>query len=287
MLSEEHLDAVAIAVPPMGQFQIAMESMAMGLHVFAEKPLAVTTEQAEQLVCRARRMRITHAVDYIFPEIDLWRRLKRLVEQRVLGQLTQVMVDWQFLSFDIEHGVSSWKTDVAQGGGALAFFFSHVLFYLEHYAGEISSIDRSTLHYSPNSLNGGEVGVDLSLSFRTGATGIARLSCNSTAGPLHRLVASFEYGEVALQTHAGVSGFNMTVASNSGTQTISSQEWGAPREDERVSVVRRIARRFVLASLMGRGTHPSFDHGLRVQRLIEDIRASSARQALGGLELKP
>src|SRR3989344_1765566 len=70
MLAQEQLDAIAIAVPPTIQYEIASVAIRKGLHIFAEKPLTATLLQARELYKLAVKNKITSAVDFIFPEID-------------------------------------------------------------------------------------------------------------------------------------------------------------------------------------------------------------------------
>src|SRR3989344_1729877 len=69
LFKKEKLDAVAIAVPPRIQYQIAKAAIKRGLHVFAEKPFAVNVVQARELFFLARQKKIVNGVDFIFPEI--------------------------------------------------------------------------------------------------------------------------------------------------------------------------------------------------------------------------
>lgn len=136
LLKNEKLDAVALAVTPRAQYKIAKAAINKGLHVFAEKPLAANVRQARELLSLARKKKIVHGIDFIFPEIAEWKKTKELLDKRTFGKLEHISVNWDFLSYDIKNKISSWKTSVADGGGALSFYFSHGLYYLEHLAGK-------------------------------------------------------------------------------------------------------------------------------------------------------
>ena len=75
MLANEKLDAIALAVPPNMQYQIAKVAIGRGLHIFAEKPLAVTYKQAKELLDLAEKNKIKHSVDFLFPEIEEWKKV--------------------------------------------------------------------------------------------------------------------------------------------------------------------------------------------------------------------
>src|SRR5262249_52289606 len=59
VLADHHVDAVAIATPVSTHYALAAKALDAGKHVFVEKPLAGSEEQAEDLVARADRRGLT------------------------------------------------------------------------------------------------------------------------------------------------------------------------------------------------------------------------------------
>jgi len=55
VLSDDRVDAVVIATPVSTHFQLAAQALRFGKHTFVEKPLAASSEEAEELVGLARR----------------------------------------------------------------------------------------------------------------------------------------------------------------------------------------------------------------------------------------
>src|SRR3989344_1035212 len=265
MIDKEDLDAVAIAMPPSEQYKIVKTACNKGINIFAEKPLAANYFQAKQMFDLARKKRIVNAVDFIFPEIDVWQKAKQLLDTKVLGELKHISVSWSFLSFDIKNNISSWKTDVSQGGGALSFYFSHSLYYLEYYAGEISDI-KGKLFYSKKSINKGEVGVDLILKYKNGVDGIAHLSSNSREPSKHKLIFKCEKGKIILENSGKVvDNFTLTMHEGGKKEVFKSNDLAVNNEDERVKTVRKLASRFIEACIRDEQMIPSFREGLRVQ----------------------
>lgn len=278
LLKNEELDAVALAVTPRAQYTIAKAAINKGLHVFAEKPLAVNVLQARELVLLAKKKNITHGIDFIFPEIAEWKKVKALLDKETLGRLQHISVNWDFLSYDIKNKKSSWKSRVADGGGALSFFFSHGLYYLEHFAGNISEV-KSLFTHSKEHAQGGEVGVDMLLKFKNGITGYAHIQCNCRNFTRHQLIFQCERGIIILENkNSVVDNFTVTLRSQIGTRQLKvSVDTGRKNEDERVKIVRNLADRFVHACTRNQQMVPSFSEGARVQELIEKIRAEKIR----------
>ena len=279
MLNNEDLDAITLAVPPNIQYKIAKFAASKSLHIFAEKPLAINLKQAKHLLELAGKNKIVTAVDFIFPEIEEWQAVKKILEGKRFGQLQNISVAWDFLSYDIKNKISSWKTNPKQGGGALSFYFSHSLYYLEYFAGEILSA-KSQLAYSKESKNGGEVAVDLLLKFKHGVTGQAHLCSNSRVSTQHQLVFTCEHATILLEnTGSHVGNFFVKIFTSGQVRQLAikhPETRSKKNEDERVKYVKKIASRFVDCCISNRQATPSFKDAVRVQELVEKIRLEQA-----------
>lgn len=275
MLRNEQLDALAVAVPPTIQYEVIKAALNRGLPVFAEKPLAPNLAQAKELFAIAKKKKVVHVIDFEFPEINEWKKVKELLDKKTFGTLKHVSVDWDWLSGDLKYGRKTWKTSVKEGGGALAFYFSHGLHYLEHFAGTITET-KSIFTLSPKSRNGGEVGVDMLLKFKGGITGNVHVSCNSPGLISHRLMFLCERGIIVLENHnAIVNDFVVRTYDENGEKIVQvAKDKSRKGEDERVKIVRKLAERFVRACTSKKQMTPSFANGLRVHELIEKIRTT-------------
>lgn len=277
MLTEEKLDAVALAVIPNMQYKIAKVAIGKGLHIFAEKPLAATYPEAKELLRLATKKKITHTIDFIFPEIEEWEKVKQLLDNKTFGKLKYIQLNWDFLSYDIKNKITSWKTNIAEGGGALSFYFSHSLYYLEYYGGEITDI-KSFLSYSKESTNGGDVGVDLLLKFKNNINGYAHLRCDALGLNRHQLMFQCEKGSIVLENENSITeNFIITIYTDAKIDKLylPKDRFKTEDEDERVRVVKKLATRFVNSCIKRRSMIPSFKDGVRVQGLIEKIRLDS------------
>lgn len=274
MLDKEELDILAIAVTPIEQYGIAKVAIGMGINIFAEKPLANSPSQAKELLDLAIKKKIHHAIDFIFPEIEEWKKVKKMIDKQSLGKLKSIEVSWDFLSYDIANKKLTWKTDSSQGGGALSFYFSHTLYYLEYFAGRISDL-KSTLSYSKQNLNRGEVGVQISLKFKNGTEGHAHLNCDTPGINKHQLKFIFEKGTIVLENRdKKIVEFTIeTFTPEKGKQIILPKKYVLEHEeDERVKIVRKLATKFINSCTLNKIITPSFREGVRVQELIEEIR---------------
>lgn len=274
MLESEKLDAIAIAVIPSAQYMIAKAAMEKGIHVFAEKPLAANLKDAKKLLSLAKKRRVVTAVDFLFPEINAWQKTKELLDKKTYGALQYVSVAWDFFSYDIKNKIKGWKTDAKEGGGALSFYASHVLYYLERYAGKITKI-KSKLSYAKGSGNGADVAVDALLTFQNNVTGHMHVRCNTSGLYDHKLMCICEKATIVLENRKDVTdSFTLTVYPKEGNvkEIKTKKPHRVTGEDQRVKIVKKLATRFVTSCHSHTPMTPSFAEGVRVQELIEMIR---------------
>jgi predicted dehydrogenase len=87
VLSSPQIDAVAIVTPVWTHFALAKAALENGKHVFLEKPLTSTTEQAEELIELAERKNLKLMVDHTFLFSGPVRKIRQLVDSGALGKL--------------------------------------------------------------------------------------------------------------------------------------------------------------------------------------------------------
>ena len=282
MLQKEKPDAVAIAVIPSHQYEIARYALENGIAVFAEKPLTTSFHSSLELTKLAKEKNLPNMIDFIFPEIPEWYATKKTIEREVIGKILSINIDWRFLSYDLKNGIRSWKTDVVQGGGALSYYFSHTLYYLEYFMGRIESI-QCTLYSSEKSLNKAETIINMTILFENGCTGNAHMDISYVSKQKHTIEFHGEGGTIVLQNNSNdfVDNFELTVNTIKGTQKIKSDTIPDlshnELEDSRVKVAKPIVERFIHWCNTGVCSKPDFQDGLRVQELIEMARVSNSK----------
>jgi predicted dehydrogenase len=87
VLSSPRIDAVAIVTPVWTHFALAKAALENGKHVFLEKPLTSTTEQAEELIELAERKNLKLMVDHTFLFSGPVQKIRQLVDSGTLGKL--------------------------------------------------------------------------------------------------------------------------------------------------------------------------------------------------------
>jgi len=128
-LLERELDAVTIAVPPDRQARVAAAVLAAGLPVLAEKPLAASVGDAEELVRLAGP--VTNAVDFEFAELRSFEALRAILVGGDHGGVRSVEVSW-LRRPRASVPRPSWKDEPDRGGGVVAQFVRGAIAEVRH-----------------------------------------------------------------------------------------------------------------------------------------------------------
>jgi len=281
MLEKEKPDAIAIAVIPKHQYEIAKYSLENNIAVFAEKPL--TTSFTDSLILKelAKTKKLPNVIDFEFPEIPEWRKAKQILENEQIGKVSSISVNWTFLSYDLKNKIDSWKTNIEQGGGALSLVFSHTFYYLEYFLGEIKDL-QCNFSSSEKSLNNGETTINMTISFKNGCKGNIHVDISDSEQQKHVIEFHGTNGKLILQNQSNslVDNFELILHTTNGPQKIESDKpviiSNENSEDPRVKVVSYLAEKFIKWCNTGVSVKPDFQDGARVQELIDIARSSNS-----------
>ena len=87
ILGSSEIDAVAIVTPVWTHYELAKRALENGKHVFIEKPITSTVEQAEDLIELAERKNLHIMVDHTFLFTGAVRKIRQLIDEGTLGDL--------------------------------------------------------------------------------------------------------------------------------------------------------------------------------------------------------
>jgi len=87
LLENKDIDAIAIATPVNSHFELGMAALKAGKHLWLEKPMTETSEQARKLVEEAEKRKLVLIVDHTFMYTGAVRRMGDMVKSGELGQI--------------------------------------------------------------------------------------------------------------------------------------------------------------------------------------------------------
>jgi predicted dehydrogenase len=139
------IDIVDIVTPNDSHRVIAEAALEHGKHVICEKPLAVTADEARRMTEQARRSSGTNMVAFNYRRCPAALEAKKLIDEGAIGRIlsfrAQYLQDWA-----IPEGTPwSWRFGAREAGsGALGDVGSHALDFALYLVGDIDSVSAAT-----------------------------------------------------------------------------------------------------------------------------------------------
>ncbi|MEU9205086.1 Gfo/Idh/MocA family oxidoreductase [Streptomyces sp. NPDC048332] len=115
LLARDDVAAVLIATPPATHAAMATAALRAGRHVFCEKPLATTTEDASAVAHEARLAGRALVVDHVLRYNPLLRAVRHLTERGLLAPPRRFLFENDASDEDL--GPGHWFWDPAHSGG--------------------------------------------------------------------------------------------------------------------------------------------------------------------------
>jgi UDP-N-acetylglucosamine 3-dehydrogenase len=144
---ESDVDAVIVAVPTPFHRPVTELAAAHGKHVFCEKPIARSIDDAEAMVAACDRagvrLMIGHVVRF-FPEFV---KIREVLQAGTLGQIGLVRASRTNAS---PPGDRNWYRDFATSGGLVVDLMIHDFDTLRWYFGDIERLYAHGLSYTPH-----------------------------------------------------------------------------------------------------------------------------------------
>jgi len=90
ILNKDLIDAVVIATPTKTHYELTQKALKRGIHVFAEKPLATSSKECEDLIKLAEANNLILFIGHVFLYNSAVTKLKELVDQGELGNISHI-----------------------------------------------------------------------------------------------------------------------------------------------------------------------------------------------------
>ncbi len=139
MLEKESLDFVVISTPSFLHAQAAISAAEKGCHVFLEKPMTATYEQAEQVDKALDKNNVKCMIGFYLRYVPQFAKAKAILESGDLGVIKAVKAEIYIA--DVFGEAPGWRYQKAiSGGGVVIDFAVHCLDMLYWYFGPAKSI---------------------------------------------------------------------------------------------------------------------------------------------------
>ncbi|MFA4029527.1 MAG: hypothetical protein GDYSWBUE_000554 [Candidatus Fervidibacterota bacterium] len=179
MFEKEELDAVYICIPPGAHSDQEVMAAQAGVHIFVEKPIALTLDVAEKALNAIKSAGVINSVGYHFRYLDT----TDIVRERLAEQTVGMVLGYWMGGLP---GTPWWRR-MEQSGGQIVEQTTHIFDLARYIVGEITHVCAAAalraLHDVPN-LNVPDVGAVL-VWFENGAIGCISNTCMLRRG--HRV----------------------------------------------------------------------------------------------------
>lgn len=147
LINDPNVNAIYIATPPNAHKDLTILAANSGKPVYVEKPMALTTEECQQMIDACNQGEVPLYVAYYRRRLPNFEKLKSLLEEGVIGDIRMVQLTMlKTLDPDIVANITSampenWRTNPEISGGGYFFdLAAHQLDYLDYVLGPIKTV---------------------------------------------------------------------------------------------------------------------------------------------------
>jgi len=258
LMDQEKLDGASVCTVPSSHHEIVVDLLNKGVNVLCEKPLAISLDQAEQMINIANQKNLLLLSAFKFRFFEEVQALKKLLEQGGFGKI---------LNFRLMFGgymdmQGSWYADKAiSGGGIIMDNGPHAFDLIRYLFGEIESVSTSISNYQNISV---EDTAQIMCFLKSGAKGVFDTSWSLAVPSQSYLEVYGEYGAAMLD----LKGLNYKFKTWTDWKRIANQDGG-----DMQAIFSRQCAHFVDAIVTQNPTMTHNEDGLMAQMIIENAYA--------------
>ncbi|GHG02347.1 MULTISPECIES: Gfo/Idh/MocA family protein [Amycolatopsis] len=303
LVARDDVGLVDVCTPGDSHAEIAIAALDAGKHVLCEKPLANSVAEAEAMAEAARRARdrgVRAMVAFNYRRVPALAHARKLVESGALGEIRHVrsvyLQDW----LSDPQAPMTWRLRrESAGSGALGDLGAHIVDAAQFVTGEVitgvSALTNTFVKQRPSEtggtdevtvddtalflarLSGGAVATFEATRFALGRKNAMRLEINGSKASL-----AFDFESMnELQWYEGTgteAGFRRILVTEPQHPYVGA--WWPPGHllGYEHTFTHEVAD-FLDAIGAGTDPAPSFDDGLRVQRVLDAVEKSAAAEA--------
>ena len=284
LCTSDDVDAVSICTPTAAHHEQAMLALRHGKHVFCEKPLALSVDDAAEMARAAKASGRVHQVGFTFRHLFGVGELRRRIDAGQVGEPFLLRLNHEYLDGLQAGAALGWRYRSGfAGGGVLHESGAHLFDLARLLLGPIRAIRADLRFLRRPGVETDDV-VSVGLRYASGAGG--QLFATRVTRPRIPNSVQVVGSEGSLEALISRGGFDALCHARPGHSGWEELPLPAEARDGRPHALDRMMRSFVDACLQGHLTEgaASFEDGLAVQRMI-----GAAEEAAGGgwVELEP
>ncbi|HZG76956.1 MAG TPA: Gfo/Idh/MocA family oxidoreductase [Paenibacillus sp.] len=179
LLADPEVEIVCVTTSSGTHGPIGLEAIRAGKHLVVEKPIAMTSAEAEAMVMEAERNGVTLSVIAQNRFYDHHRWIKRVVEEGRIGKLLLAEISRPYYRTQAYYDSADWRGTIAEDGGALMNQGIHSIDLLLWIAGGVRSVNGRTATLT-HRMEAEDLGLAI-LTMENGA--FATVMCSTSMAP--------------------------------------------------------------------------------------------------------
>ncbi|HEY4937214.1 MAG TPA: Gfo/Idh/MocA family oxidoreductase, partial [Puia sp.] len=130
LLEDKNIHLIYIATPPFLHYAQSKMALHAGKHVICEKPAALKTSEAEELVALAQSRQLLYVVNLMQRYNPLFKTVKSIIQENILGNFVHGY--FENYASDEKLNPDHWFWDESKSGG---IFIEHGVHFFDLFAG--------------------------------------------------------------------------------------------------------------------------------------------------------
>jgi predicted dehydrogenase len=150
LLARQDIDIIDVSTPTKFHGEQITGALAAGKHVYADKPLCATVDEANRIVAAAEKTAGVKQVAFHYRFFPAVMKTRRLIEDGFLGKAISFRMTYYHSSNLDPNKPMGWKQDKAMGGGGVLIDMAcHALDLIHHFFGQFDHIGMDSLVLYP------------------------------------------------------------------------------------------------------------------------------------------
>jgi len=143
LLKNDEINAIYVATPPSTHLKYALDALSTGKNVYLEKPMALTTSEAKEIVNAVKSRDAKLTVAHYRRKLPAFEKVKALLDKKAIGSV--IFIDIQILqpknSDIVANTEENWRLNpTVSGGGYFYDLAPHQIDLMYHYFGAFEDV---------------------------------------------------------------------------------------------------------------------------------------------------
>ncbi len=274
ILEAKDIDLIFVAVPPIKQTELVLELLKKKSHLFVEKPLSSSFDDALVIFNTSAERPYKYMVDFTFFGVSQVEYLLNIIKNT---SVLNYNFTWNCKSRSFIQGIDSWRFNSESGGGALNNLVSHFLALFNIAFGSIKEICSEVNNHHNKNLVYTDAKGCVELKHSNGIQGSFVFDVLSEKRPEISLIVNSEDYKITLVNLENdfFNGFKLYINEIEIQLANENIYPNNKYNDSRIVPVKRLINKFIFDINESNNLLLDFKLGLNVQKAIDAIKYSS------------